>query len=200
MDVLRMAPVDRPVNTLIAGRWSPLAFSQSPVNRAAVGRLFEAARWAPSSYNEQPWRYFFATRDDAAGFERLASCLVEANSWARQAYLLGVSVATLRFARNGRPNLHAWHDLGAASQNMFLQAYDLGLYMHQMAGFDRQRARALLGLDADHEPAAMFAVGHPGEDASLPERARERQSAPRVRRRVEEFVFEGEWGRPARLP
>src|SRR5262249_37142297 len=130
---IRKAPVDWPVNELIARRWSSRAFSGKPVEREKLARLFEAARWAPSCFNEQPWRYVIAAQDDPVGFERLASTLVDANLWARNAYLLALSVAKLRFDRSGKPNVHAWHDVGAASENMFLQATELGLYMHQMA-------------------------------------------------------------------
>lgn len=197
MNVLRQAVTDWPIHSLISGRWSPRAISGAPVPREVLGRLFEAARWAPSSYNEQPWRYFVATRDDPAAHAQLASFLVDANGWAKEAWLLGLSVAHVAFERNGKPNPHAWHDLGAASQNLFLQATDLGLAMHQMAGFDRARASSALALDESDQPAAMFALGWPADPQTLPEPLREREAAPRVRRPQASFVFTGKWGTPA---
>ena len=196
----KRAATERPINDLIARRWSPRAISGRSVEREKLAALFEAARWAPSCFNEQPWKYVFATRDDPQGFETLSSLLVEGNSWAKEAYVLAISVARLSFQRNGRPNPHAWHDVGAASENMFLQATELGLCMHEMAGFDRGRARQVLELDADHDPVAMIAIGYRGSPDDLPEKLRERELEPRVRLSVERFVFEGAWGVPAVLP
>ncbi|HEY3175254.1 MAG TPA: nitroreductase family protein [Candidatus Polarisedimenticolia bacterium] len=196
---LRTAPVSRPINALIAGRWSSRSFSDARIEIEKIASVFEAARWAPSCFNEQPWRYVFATREDPEAFGRLASWLVEGNAWARSAWLLALSVAKLAFERNGKPNPHAWHDVGAASENMFLQAAELGLHMHEMAGFDRQRARESLGLDANHDPVAMIAIGYPGDPAAMPEALRLREEAPRARIPVESFAFRGGWGNPARL-
>lgn len=199
MSVLRNAPVDFPINRLIAGRWSPRALSPARIDRAVIATLFEAARWAPSSFNEQPWRYLIATKDDPEGYERLASLLVPGNSWARNGYILALSVTHLQFERNGKPNPHAWHDVGAASENMFLQASELGLYMHQMAGFDREKARSLLAPDAQLEPVAMIAIGYPGDPSSLADQQRAAEAAPRQRMPITGFVFEGGWGKPAVL-
>jgi len=197
MTTLRKAPVDHPVNELIAGRWSPRGLSERRVEPATLAQMFEAARWAPSSFNEQPWSYIVATRDQPEAFEKLGSLLVEGNAWARRGYVLALSVATLGFQRNGKPNVHAWHDVGAASENLFLQAAALGIGMHEMAGFDRERARQVYGLDAGHDPVAMIAIGYPGNPADLPEPLRSREAAPRQRRPIREFVFEGEWGKAA---
>lgn len=197
MSVLRKAPVELPVNQLIAGRWSPRALSPKKIEREVIATLFEAARWAPSCFNEQPWRYLFATQDDPAAFDALASLLVPGNAWAKNGYLLALSVAHGVFERNGKPNPHAWHDVGAASENMFLQAAELGLYMHEMAGFDRERASALLASDARLEPVAMVAVGYPGDPAALVEAQRAGETAPRQRMPATGFVFEGTWGKPA---
>jgi len=197
--VMREAPAARSINPLIAGRWSPRAISSQRIEREKIAILFEAARWAPSSFNEQPWRYVIATQDEPEWFQRLGSLLVEGNSWARSAYLLALSVAKLAFDRNGKPNVHAWHDVGAASENMFLQATELGIAMHQMAGFDRERARALLGLDSNHDPVAMIAIGYPGDPEKLSEKLRESERAPRKRSTMDRFVFEGSWGQTAKL-
>ena len=196
MSVLRPGAAVRPINALLEGRWSSRAISGRTVEREKLATLFEAARWAPSCFNEQPWCYVIATQDDSESFERMASCLVDGNAWAKSAYLLGLSIAKPRFARGGKPNIHAWHDVGAASLNLFLQATELGLYMHEMAGFNRERAKEVIGLDDDHEPVAMIAIGYPADPAALPEPLRVKESAPRERRGVEQFVFMGRLGVP----
>jgi nitroreductase len=197
MSVLRQAPVAHPILELIAGRWSPRAFSGRPVDREILARLFEAARWAPSCFNEQPWAYVIASQDDPDAFTRLGSCLTEGNAWAKRAWMLALSVARLTFDRNGKPNLFAWHDVGAASENLFLQAAHLGICVHEMAGFDRALAREVAGLDANHEPVAMIAIGYPGDPAELTEVQRVKETALRERRPMEQFVFGGVWGEPA---
>jgi len=199
MSVMRMAPTDHPVLDVIAGRWSPRAISARPVEREKLASLFEAARWAPSSFNEQPWRYVFATRERPGDFDRLAGLLVESNAWARQAAVLALSVAKLTWSRNGKPNRHALHDVGAASLSMFLQATSVGLCMHEMAGFDVARARVELEIPDDHEPVAMIAIGYPGDPASLPDSQRASESAPRRRQPITAWVLEGSWKTPARF-
>ena len=188
-----------PVHDLIAERWSPRAFADRPVATELLGSLLEAARWAPSCFNAQPWRYLVARREDAEGFERLAACLVEGNAWAREAPVLMLAVARTTFEHNGKPNRHAWHDVGLASQSLALQAQALGLATHQMAGFDADRARKLLGIPAGFEPVAMIAVGHPGEAGALPGPLAERERTPRGRRPLEELAFGPAWGEPLPL-
>src|SRR5262245_42331601 len=129
------AATDYPVHELIARRWSPYAFADRPVSQDDLRALFEAARWAPSSYNEQPWSYLVATRDQPAELERLLSCLVEPNQvWARLAPVLALGCTSLSFTRNGQPNAAAVHDLGLASANLVLEATARGLSVHQMIG------------------------------------------------------------------
>ena len=189
-----------PIHELIAERWSPRAFTDEPVSAEALGSVLEAARWAPSCFNEQPWRFLVATRDDAEGFERLASFLMEGNAWARQAPVLILAVARTTFERNDSANRHALHDVGLAAQNLSLQAQALGLSTHQMAGFEADRAREVLGLPDGFEPVSMIALGHRAEPDSLPEALREREIAPRVRKELEDVVFDATWqGRPAWL-
>jgi nitroreductase len=185
-----------PIHDLMRARWSPRAFSDRKVTSEELRSLLEAARWAPSCFNEQPWS-FLVGRKGTAAFDRLASCLVEANrGWAAEAGALVLAVTSRQFRRNGKPNRHAEHDLGLALGQFGLQATALGLGMHQMAGFDVESARGSLKLPDGQEPVTMVAVGWPGEAASLPEALAERERAPRERRAQEEFVFGGEWGRP----
>jgi nitroreductase len=184
-----------PLHELLRERWSPLAFSDRPVASDVLGSLLEAARWAPSCYNEQPWALLFAQRSEPAEFERLASCLVDANRvWAGRAPVLGIAVAKLNFDRTGQPNAHAWYDLGQAMALLSVQAVALGLCVHQMAGFDPQRAREACAIPATHVAATMFALGYYGKPADLPDNLRAREAAARARKRLDTFVFAGRWG------
>ena len=194
------ADVDHPILDVLAERWSPSGFAPRPVTPADLRSLFEAARWAPSSFNEQPWRYLLATRDDEEEFARLLSCLVPANQeWARNASVLVLTVAKQTFTRNGKPNRVAQHDIGLASAQLTVEAASRGLFVHQMAGIEPDRARELYGIPDDHEPVTALAIGHRADPESLTESLRTRDSAPRTRRPQSEFVFTGTWERPADL-
>lgn len=195
------APHEVPIEPLIARRWSPRAFGQRDITGAELASMLEAARWAPSCFNEQPWSFVVAQRADAEAFERLAALLVETNrAWASKAPLLMLSVARLTFARNDKPNRHALHDVGLAVQNLVLQATALGLVVHQMAGFDVEGARESLAIPAEHEPVAMIAIGAPGNPDELPDMLREREHAPRQRKPLPELAFAGTFGTPLELP
>ena len=179
----------------MARRWSPRAFDERPVGSDLLRTLFEAARWAPSSNNEQPWRYIVASKDHKSDWTRLFDCLVEGNRrWAGGAPVLVLSIASMQFEDDGKPNRHAFHDTGLATENLVLQATALGLVAHQMAGFDVEKARADLSIPSGCEPVAMIAIGYPGDPAALPERLRERELQPRSRRPIEEWTFFGRWG------
>jgi len=184
-----------PLDPLVAERWSPLAFAARPIEPAKLGSLFEAARWAPSCYNEQPWRFLAATRDDVDGHARLLSCIVEANArWAANAPLLILSVASLAFTRNQKPNRHAQHDVGLAAQNLVIQAQAMGLCVHQMGGFDAQKARELCAIPDGFEPMAMIAVGYRAPADSLPEDLQARENAPRERNELTSILYGADWG------
>lgn len=196
----KLAPTDYPLHDLIARRWSPYVFDGRPIPPEQLAALFEAARWAPSSYNEQPWCYIIATRDQPAEFDKLASCLLEANAlWAKNAYLLICAVTALNFSRNGKPNRHAQHDLGLANENLVLQAESMGLAAHQMAGFLPDKARETYAIPAGYEPLTMIAVGHPGSAASIPQALQEREQAARSRKPLAGMVYRGNWGQSALL-
>jgi nitroreductase len=182
---------ESPVHDLIARRWSPTEFSSRPVEPEKLSSLFEAARWAPSSYNQQPWSFIVARRENPADFARLLSLLAEKNAaWAQSAPVLAVSVAQLNFTHNGRPNRFSFHDVGQAIAYLTLQAAALGLSVHQMGGFDVERARELLAIPAGYEPVAAIALGYAEEPAAPP-------PSTRTRKAQEEFVFAGTWGRKA---
>ena len=189
------AETQYPIHDLLKRRWSPRAFSDRLVEPATMRSLLEAARWAPSSSNEQPWSFIVATKQDPAEYARLLSCLVEGNiQWAQHAPVLMVSVARLSFEENGKPNRHAFYDVGQAVANLIVQATALGLVVHQMAGFHPDKVRELFGVPEQYEPVAAIALGYPGDPQSLPERLRNRELAPRERKPLTEFVFSGRWG------
>lgn len=186
------------LHELVRDRWSPLAFADRPVEPETLGSLLEAARWAASSYNEQPWAYCVATRDDTENFETLLGCLAEGNQpWAKEAPVLMLAVAKEKFEKNGKPNRHSGHDVGLANGNICLQAMSLGLYVHMMAGFEPQKARVKLNVPEGWDPLTMMAVGYLGAPNSLPDSYRDRDLAPRSRKPMSEFVFTGQWGIPA---
>ncbi|EAM48970.1 nitroreductase family protein [Crocosphaera watsonii WH 8501] len=183
-----------PIHELIKQRWSPLAFNIRPVEPEKIASLLEAARWAASCFNEQPWFFIVATQDNAQEYEKLFSCLVEANqTWAKDAPLLMLSVAKLSFTRNNKPNRHALHDVGFAVGNLTLQAQALGLFVHQMGGFDADKARTLYSIPEDYEPVAAIAIGYPGNLSQLDEDLQQRELSPRSRKPLTEFVFRGNW-------
>ncbi|MBX3334199.1 MAG: nitroreductase family protein [Nitrospira sp.] len=184
-----------PIHDLLARRWSPRAFDERLVDPQLLQSLLEAARWAPSSNNEQPWRFIVASKQHETDWNRLFECLAEGNRrWAVRAPVLVLSVASLHFEDDGKPNRHAFHDTGLATENLVLQATAQGLIAHQMAGFDVEKARTDLRIPAGYEPVAMIAVGYPGDPAILPERLRERELQPRIRRPIGEWAFLGQWG------
>jgi nitroreductase len=194
----KRAATDHPVHELIAERWSPYAFADRPVAREDLISLFEAARWAPSSYNEQPWSYIVATRDDADGFAKLLSCLVEGNqAWAKAAPVLALGCTSKRFARNGQPNAAAEHDLGLGSGNLVLEATARGLVVHQMIGIVPDRARVVYQVPEGVQPLTGLAIGYAGDPAALPENLRPRDAARRPRKPLSAFVFAGAWGTAA---
>lgn len=188
-----------PIHDLIARRWSPRAFAARAVEPEKLRSLFEAARWAPSCFNEQPWSFLVATRNHGPEFERLASCLVSANMWAAAAPVLAMSVVALDFTHNGQPNRTAQHDVGLAVENLVIQATSLGIFVHQMAGFDTEKARELFAIPPRHDPVAMIALGYPGDPASLPEQLRQRETAGRTRKTIDQFVFTGVWRQTSSL-
>jgi nitroreductase len=188
------ASTDYPIHEPLAARWSPYAFADQLVPEADVRSLFEAARWAPSSYNEQPWSYIVATKDDPEQFQRLLSCLIERNQiWAQAAPVLALGVVSLRFARNGQDNRAAVHDLGLAAGNLLVEATVRGLFVHQMAGILPDRAREIYGIPEGFEAWTGLAIGYQGDPTSLPARLRERDLVARQRKHLCEFVFSGQW-------
>lgn len=196
----RPSPTRNDIHPLLRQRSSPRAFSPRPVEPEKLRRLFEAARWAPSSYNAQPWRFIVARRERTAEYLRLLSVLVPQNAlWARQAPVLALAIAKLDFDQNGRPNRHAFYDLGQAVAQLAVEATALDLAVHQMGGFDAEQARAIFGIPAGYAPAAVLAIGTRGDPETLPEPLRNLERAPRTRKPLEELVFTESWGKVSPL-
>ncbi len=194
---IKLAPTLHPIDPLLAGRWSPRAFSTQAVDAQQLHSILEAARWAPSSSNIQPWRFLVWDRNvDASEYDRAFATLVPFN----QAWVSGspVLVAACANTLNGRgePNRSASYDTGAASMSLTLQAHALGLAAHQMGGFDPAALRAAFQIPAEFEAMAMIAIGHHGDAQQLSEVLREREHAPRARLPMGEIAFAGAWGKP----
>lgn len=194
---LRPASVSTPIHDIISHRWSPRAFEDRAVEPEKLRSLFEAARWAASSYNAQPWFFIVATKDDPENYKRILDCFVEFNrAWAANAPVLAISIARAVF-EDGRMNRHAFHDVGQAAANLSVQATALGLQVHQMAGIIPEKAREVFGIPEGYEAVAGIALGYPGNTESLPEQLKNREFAPRSRKPLESFVFTGKWGEPS---
>jgi len=179
-------------------RWSPKVFSSRPVEPQNLRTVFEAARWAPSSVNEQPWRFIFTTKERPEDYDALLSCLSERNKqWAQHAPVLILSVAKMFHERDGEPNRHAWHDVGLATANLIVQATALELYVHPMAGFSVQKVREVIGIPEGYEPVAVIALGYLPESWELNKPREEVIPKKRSRKPLHEFVFEGRWGNAA---
>ncbi len=188
-------PNDYPVDPLIQNRWSPLAFSERAVTQDTVRSLFEAARWAPSCFNAQPWRFLVGTKDgDPEAYAKILDCLVPANQvWASTAPLLLIGVANTRFEHNGAENRFALYDLGQAIAYLTLEATSLGLSLHQMGGFDSEKARDAFGVPDTYAFGAAIALGYEGDADVLPDqkyRDRHNDSA-RLRKPLSSLVFSG---------
>ncbi|NVB42902.1 nitroreductase family protein [Pseudenhygromyxa sp. WMMC2535] len=183
------AKTEHPILDVIARRWSPRAFDRREPTQDELSPILEAARWAASSYNEQPWRFILVPRSAGSRYEDALAGLNEFNrSWAASAPVLGFSLARRNFTQTGAPNTHAWYDTGAATALMSVQAAAIGLMMHQMAGIEREVVRERFGVGEDFDVVAGLALGWPGDPASLPEGLRERETATRLRKPFAEMV------------
>jgi len=189
------APTSFPIHDLLQRRWSPRAFADRAVATADLCAVLEAARWAASSANEQPWRFLVARREEPVAFAKLLECLVPGNQrWAGAAPVLILTATRRTFQRNDKPNRHAMHDAGLALANLLVEATARGLHAHPMAGFDVDAARAAFAIPAEFDLAAVTALGYAGDPERLPEDLRDRELAPRSRHPLSETAFASEWG------
>lgn len=192
------AQASRPIHDLFVRRWSTRAFDlKRTVSREQLITLLEAARWAPSCNGDEPWRYLVWDRGrDPEGFQKAFDCLSENNrKWVKNVPLLMLSCAGSNFAATGKPNRWTQHDTGAASVSMALQAVAIGLAVHQMGGYDAEKARAAFNIPAEYMPMAMVAVGYQAAPDVLDEETKKKELAPRARKPLAEKFFEGGWGK-----
>src|ERR1051325_1923098 len=181
---------DFPIEQLLLVRWSPRAMSGDEISREELMRMFEAARWAPSSFNAQQWRALYARRNTEY-WQTFFDLLVDANkSWAKNAAVLVVFISRKNFEYNNEPSITHSYDCGAAWENFALQGFRQGLVVHGMEGFDYDRARKELRIPDEFQIEAMAAVGKLGAKELLPEKLQARES-PNDRRKVSESVLEG---------
>jgi nitroreductase len=189
------------IHDLLARRWSCRAFDASkPVSREQIVALLEAARWAPSCFGDEPWRYIVWDRNsDEAAWQKAFACLGEWNqNWVKNAPVLLLSTAYSLFRKNGTPNRWGQHDTGAASENLCLQAVALGLMAHQMGGFDEEKTRLAFNIPKEFALMAMIAVGYQGEPEVLNDELKGLELAARARTPLGEHFFEGDWGVPVK--
>ena len=194
------AVTDYPVHGLIAERWSPYGFDKRTVSQDDICSLLEAARWAASSYNEQPWSYIVATQDQTELFAKVLSCLVEPNqAWAKAAPVLLLCCTSLNFSRNGKPNAAASHDLGLAAGNLCLEATSRGLSVHQMIGILPDQAREVFAIPEGVQAVTAMAIGYAADPANLPVELKDRDTSARQRKPLADFVFGDSWGTRSNL-
>jgi nitroreductase len=186
--ISKMANTDFPILDIIAKRWSARAFSTKPVEKLKLLSVLEAARWAPSSRNEQPWRYIVFTNENPEKLDLARSVLLEINNYAKRAPVLICAITKKTYSDNGVYNKLHFHDLGAANENMFLESFNQGLIMHEMGGFDREKARRVFNIPDDYEVGIMIAVGYQDSHQVLPERYRETAHSPRKRKPLSEIA------------
>jgi nitroreductase len=200
ISVLKLAETDSAIHDLIRTRWSPRAFSNRDVSNQDLKSVLQAARWAASSYNEQPWRFFVVRKSDGDAYQRFLDTLVPANqAWAGKAPVLIIMAAKKTFSHNGSANYYGLHDAGQALAHLMLQATALGLHAHAMAGFSHEKAREVIGIPGDYDIGAAVALGYMGDVDELPEQTRKTELAKRQRKPLAEIAFGSRWNEPLQL-
>ena len=192
--ISKIANTDFPIHNLIARRWSARAFSTKTVEKSKLLSILEAARWAPSSRNEQPWRYIVFTDENPEKLDIARSVLLEINNYAKRAPILICALTKKYYSDNGIYNKLHFHDLGAANENMFLESINQGLIMHEMGGFDRDKARRVFNVPDEYEIGIMVAIGYQDSHDILPKRYKEKAFSPRERKSLSEIAFLEELG------
>jgi nitroreductase len=198
-DTTNILTLEHEIMPVLTQRRSPRAYSGKAVPAEVVEQIFTAASSAASCYGEQPWRYLMGSQASSPeAFKKILSSFMEFNQvWAKKAPVLAVGVAKLAFSHDGNANGWAKYDVGQATATLAVQATELGLQIHQMAGFSPDALRAAFNIPAGFEPVVVFTLGYPGPAADLPNGLRDKETAPRVRKPLAEFLFEGAWPTPA---
>ncbi len=187
------------IHPLLNKRWSPRSFLEKPVDKAALQRIFEAARWAPSSFNEQPWRFIVGIKGDKT-WGKVMEALADFNQkWAKLAPVLVLSVGKTLSSKNNKSNKVFKYDVGQGVAHLTFQATEEGLFVHQMGGFSPEKARELFDIPDGYEPLTVFAIGHKGEPDLLDGDFPEMEKAPRERKEMDELIFEEKFGNPSGL-
>ena len=186
-----------PIHSLLANRWSPRAFSDQTVAEEKIKTVLEAARWAASSFNEQPWRFIVGVKKKNDAYEKILDTLSGFNqTWAKYAPVLILACGKKTFSHNQKPNRHYHYDVGQAIASLSLQATEEQLYIHQMAGFFPDKAREAFGIPADYDAVTAAAMGYLGDPSNLDEKHKKAELAERTRKPLNETCFSGEWGEP----
>ena len=189
-----------PIHDLMKRRWSPRAFAERLVEHEKLRSIFEAARWATSALNAQPWSFIVATKEDLNVYNRLLHCMPAANQrWAHLAPVLVLTVTNLYLPDTEKPNRFARYDLGLAVENLVLQATALGLFCHQTGGVNDEKARTEFNIPEGSEPVDVIAIGYVGNLDTLPDDLREQELGQRVRKPLKDFVFSNHWGKGSKL-
>lgn len=188
---------DHPIHELTRQRWSPRAFTDKPVEVSLICSLVESARWSPSAMNEQPWRFFIGIKGDTT-WEHIYETLIGWNQqWAKHAPVLLVAVGKTAYETTGKDNYWWAYDTGQAMAQLTLEATHLNLSVHQMGGFDQKKIIHLLNIPEGYNPLVVAAIGYPGNPETLPEELRKREFAPRERKSISQFVYQGTFGNTA---
>ena len=197
-DQTNVLTLEHPILPQLTQRRSPRAYTSQPVPTEVLQQLFAAASSAASCYGEQPWRFIVGSQSTSPeAYQKILGVLAEFNQvWVQHAPVLGISIAKTTFSHDGNANAWAQHDVGQAVATMAVQAVELGVQVHQMAGFSAEAARAAFGIPEGYNPVAVFTIGYPGDLDNLPDNLRERELAPRTRKPLAEFMFEGGWPQP----
>jgi len=191
----KRADAEFPIHEVLASRYSPFVFEDRDIPPADLRSIFEAARWAPSSFNEQPWRYVLAPKNVPEEFARMLSCLTDSNQqWAKSAAVLALAITRIVFSRNGKPNRMAFHDLGWATATLTYEAVSRGIYVHPMAGILPDRARELYSVPPEFEVVTGLALGYQVPPERVPSEWQQKELAGRSRRPQAETVFAMTWG------
>src|SRR6056297_1409698 len=182
------------IHPLISKRYSPVIFSDKEVGEEVLNRLFEAARWAPSSFNDQPWNFIYGVKGKDEIYNKLFDCLLEPNQmWAKYAPVLMLSVANMISPTTQKENPYAFHDTGMAVSNLLMQATSMGLYAHQMGGYSKEQAIESMKIPKTHSPVAMIAIGYIGNTEDFPEELQQKDNKERTRKLLKDFVFNSEF-------
>lgn len=190
----KIASTEFPVIDLLKNRWSPRAFSSESIEEEKIMSLLEAARWAPSCYNEQPWNFILFKKEKPEDYNKILDVLSPRNRlWAKNAPLIMLSVAKMNFERNNKFNRYSLYDVGSAVTHLTMQATSMGLYVHQMAGFDSEKAQQLFNIPEGYKPVSAIAIGYYGNIENLPDDFKKSETANRSRKPISDFVYQNTW-------